>query len=131
MLLPITGPDPDAAKKAVAQAKAAAKKVKHERSDPNSKAGMKKETLLAITASKFDDFPEWYKQVRDDRSWFRVDGWGGEGGCPVPIVPSLLEVPCLGSLFACCVNLFRKTFADKFSEFSCRPACACFCIKTM
>lgn len=45
------------------KAKEAAKKVKHERSDPSSKAGMKKETLLAMTASKFDDFPEWYKQV--------------------------------------------------------------------
>ncbi|CAM9392531.1 unnamed protein product [Ascophyllum nodosum] len=55
--------DPNAAKKAVEKAKKAAKKVKHERSDPNSKAGMKKETLLAITASKFEDFPEWYRQV--------------------------------------------------------------------
>lgn len=79
-MLPETRPDPDAAKKAVAQAKAAAKKVKHERSDPNSKAGMKKETLLAITASKFDDFPEWYKQVRDHRSWFLVGKGGREQG---------------------------------------------------
>ncbi|CAB1108774.1 unnamed protein product [Ectocarpus sp. CCAP 1310/34] len=55
--------DPNAAKKSVAKAKQAAKKVKHERSDPNSKAGMKKETLLAITASKFDDFPTWYREV--------------------------------------------------------------------
>lgn len=56
-------PDPNAAKKAVEKAKQAAKKVKHERSDPNSKAGMKKETLLKVTASKFDDFPTWYREV--------------------------------------------------------------------
>ena len=56
--------DPNAAKKAVEKAKQAAKKVKHGRSDPNSKAGMKKETLLAMTASKFDDFPTWYREVR-------------------------------------------------------------------
>ncbi|CAM9641263.1 unnamed protein product, partial [Choristocarpus tenellus] len=37
--------------------------VKHERTDKSSKAGMKKETLLAITTSKFDNFPEWYHQV--------------------------------------------------------------------
>ncbi|CAM9130129.1 unnamed protein product [Scytosiphon promiscuus] len=55
--------DPNAAKKAVEKAKQAAKKVKHERSDPNSKAGMKKETLLKVTASKFDDFPTWYREV--------------------------------------------------------------------
>eukprot|EP00904_Undaria_pinnatifida_P012991 jgi/Undpi1/8822/HiC_scaffold_25.g11284.m1 len=55
--------DPNAAKKAVEKAKKEAKKVQHGRSDPSSKAGMKKETLLAITASKFDDFPTWYKQV--------------------------------------------------------------------
>ena len=54
------------------KAKKAAKKVKHERSDPNSKAGMKKETLLTITASKFEDFPEWYRQV--------ILGW--HGCCP-------------------------------------------------
>jgi len=48
----------------VEKAKQAAKKVKHGRSDPNSKAGMKKETLLAMTASKFDDFPTWYREVR-------------------------------------------------------------------
>lgn len=66
--------DPNAAKNSVAKAKQAAKKVKHERSDPNSKAGMKKETLLAITASKFDDFPTWYREVsegavRSSASW--------------------------------------------------------------
>ncbi|CAN0010404.1 unnamed protein product [Pylaiella littoralis] len=55
--------DPNAAKKSVEKAKEAAKKVKHGRSDPNSKAGMKKETLLAMTASKFDDFPTWYREV--------------------------------------------------------------------
>eukprot|EP00752_Nemacystus_decipiens_P005650 g5113.t1 len=55
--------DPNAAKKAVEKAKQAAKKVKHGRSDPNSKTGMKKETLLAMTASKFDDFPTWYREV--------------------------------------------------------------------
>lgn len=57
-------PDPNAAKNSVEKAKQAAKKVQHGRSDPNSKAGMKKETLLAVTASKFDDFPTWYQQVR-------------------------------------------------------------------
>lgn len=62
-LVSLFSADPDAAKKAVEKAKQAAKKVKHERSDPNSKANMKKETLLAITASKFDDFPAWYQQV--------------------------------------------------------------------
>ncbi|CAM9634664.1 unnamed protein product, partial [Discosporangium mesarthrocarpum] len=55
--------DPNAAKDSVAKAKLAAQKVKHERADKGSKANMKKETLLAITASKFDNFPEWYQQV--------------------------------------------------------------------